>query len=123
MQHGVTVRAYRNEILDRFKPVGRLKTPERTQVVYVNEAIADFAVAGLKVQFAYRTTCAVVFDALRSRLRIPLVAIYQHANGGTFLIIGCTVGYFAQGSGSVGVPGLGSAKPNRARPKATPHQP
>ena len=74
MQHSVTVRAYRNEILDRVKPVRRLKTPERTQVVYVNEAFADFAVASLKVQFAYCTACAVVFDALRSRLRLPLVA-------------------------------------------------
>ena len=76
MQHGVTVWAYRNEILDRVKSVRRLQTPKRAQVVYVNETLANLTVARLKVQLADRATGAVVFDALCSRPRVPLVAVY-----------------------------------------------
>ena len=50
-------------------------------MMYVNEAFANPTVALLKVQLADRTTRTVVFDALRSSLRIPLVTVYQYAKG------------------------------------------
>lgn len=62
--------------------------------MHVNESFANLTITFLEVELADRTTRSVVFDALRSCLRIALVTVYQNAMGCSFQA-GFTVGYLA----------------------------
>jgi hypothetical protein len=75
VQHGMTIRTYRSEIIDRINYVFLADAGKRNNVMDMNVVAAQNAKRLFKIEPANKTPSAMVSNAVRSRRPIPLVRI------------------------------------------------
>lgn len=74
MQHGMTVWAHWDQVLDRVYGVLTTAIRDRKAVVDFDEVLADFSIAVREIEAADKTFAAVLPDAGASGLWVALVA-------------------------------------------------
>jgi hypothetical protein len=79
MEHLVTIRTNRSQILRRINLVIRSNGRERNQVVNVNETRADFPVPLSKIEVAHETSGTEVHDASESCCGLPLIGVDDYS--------------------------------------------
>jgi hypothetical protein len=85
MQHGVTVRTYRDQVLDRIYLVVLLDLRQRLKVVDMNKAGTPSTVSLFKIKSARCAGQSMVLDACLSSVPIALVSVDQNLDYRSFL--------------------------------------
>jgi len=92
MQHRVTVRTHRDQVLHGVDPIGPASRRHGLQMVHVDEVAANAAVALLETEAAHLAATAMPAKAGLSCSRIALVCIDKDPSDGT-LTIGAAIGH------------------------------